>query len=159
MSSNGFLLSLDIDRRACLRVPALVIGCTLLALAAISLSGLAVPGRALAAALTLACGLREFGRVWPGSTGYVSRIHVSAEGRFHLGRAGEPDTLASATLVRRWLLPGFAVGLVFIGEGGQRSEALLFRDLLPPDVWRRLQVRLRHASHPVSGLVSGPVSG
>jgi hypothetical protein len=56
-------------------------------------------------------------------------------------------------------LPGFAVGLDFIGEGGERGEALLFRDLLPPDVWRRLQVRLQHASHPISGLVSGLVNG
>jgi len=149
MSSNGFLLSLDIDRRACRRIPVLVIGCTLLALSAVSLSGLALPLRSLAGGLTLACGLWEFGRVWPGSTGYVSRIHVSAVGQFLLGRAGEARTPAPVTVAQWWVLSGFAVGLVFIGETGQRGEALLFRDLLPPGVWRRLQVRLRHANLPV----------
>ena len=154
MSSNGFLLSLDIDRRACRRVPALVIGYTLLALTAVSLSGLALPGRTLAAVLTVACGLWQFGRAWPGSRGHVSRIHVSAEGRFLLGRTGEPHTLTPATVAQWWVLPGLAVGLVFIGEAGQRGEALLFRDLLPPDVWRRLQVRLRHPGLRVGGLAS-----
>lgn len=156
MSFNGFLLSLDIDRHSCRRVPALVIGSTLLALTAVGLSGLAMPGRTLAAALTVTCGLWQFRRTWPGSRGHVSRIHVSAEGQFLLGRTGEPCRLASATVAQWWVMPGLAVGLVFIGEAGQRGEALLFRDLLPPDVWRRLQVRLRHPGLPVSGPASLP---
>ena len=158
MSSSGFLLSLDIDRCACRRVSALVLCGTVLALVAVSLSGLAWQPRTLVATVTLACGLWEFRRAWPGSAGHVSRIQVSAEGQFLLGRAGgEQQALAPATLVHWWLLPGLAVGLAFVGTAGQRGQAILFRDQVPPDVWRRFQVRLRHGGDPFSGPLSGPV--
>ena len=151
MSSSGFLLSLDIDRRACRRVPALVFCGALLALTAVSLSGLAWQPRALAAALILACGLRELLRTWPGAPRSVTRIQVAPDGRFLLGIAREPPTLmpaiwVPAALVHWWVLPGLAVGLAFVGKEGQRRQAILFRDRLAPDVWRRLLVRLRHAS-------------
>ena len=146
MSSSGFLLSLDIDRRACRRVPALVFCGALLALTAVSLSGLAWQPRALAAALILACGLWELLRAWPGAPPYVTRIQVAPDGRFLLGIAREPPALLPAALVHWWVLPGLAVGLAFVGKEGQRRHAILFRDRLAPDVWRRLLVRLRHAS-------------
>ncbi len=155
MSSSGFLLSLDIDRRACRRVSALVFCCAVLSLVAVSLSGLAWQPRTLLATVTLACGLWEFRRAWPGSAGHLGRIQVSAEGQFLLGRAGEPQALAPATLVHWWLFPGLAVGLAFIDTAGQRGQAILFRDQLPPDMWRRLQVRLRHGSDPFSGTFRG----
>jgi len=151
MSSSGFLLSLDIDRRACRRVPALVFCGALLALTAVSLSGLAWQPRALAAALILACGLWELLRAWPGAPRYVTRIKVAPDGQFLVGIAREPPTLmpailVPATLVHWWVLPGLAVGLAFVGKEGQRRQAILFRDRLAPDVWRRLLVRLRHGS-------------
>lgn len=144
LSSSGFLLSLDIDRPACRRVPALIVCGALLALAAVSLSGLAWQPRALAAALILACGLWELQRAWPGSPRYVNRIQVAPDGRFLLGIAREPQALVPATVVHWWVLPGFAIGLAFVGKDGQRGQAILFRDRLPADVWRRLHVRLRH---------------
>ena len=156
MSSSGFLLSLDIDRRACRRVPVLIFCGVLLALTAVSLSGLAWQPRALVAALILACGLWELLRAWPGAPRYVTRIQVAPDGRFLLGIAREPPTLEPATLlpatlVHWWVLPGLAIGLAFVGKEGQRVQAILFRDGLAPDVWRRLLVRLRHGSGHGSG--------
>jgi hypothetical protein len=150
MSSNGFLLSLDIDRRACRRVSAVVFSVALLALVTASLSDLACKVRTVIATATLACGLWESWRTWPGSRCYVTRIHLSGAGNFLLGRAGEPQVLAPASLIHWWVLPGFAVGLAFMGRSGQRGQAILFRDQLPPSVWRRLQVRLRHGVEPDS---------
>jgi hypothetical protein len=151
MSSSSFLLSLDIDRRACRRVPALIFCGVLLALTAVSLSGLAWQPRALVAALILACGLWELLRSWPGAPRYVTRIQVAPDGRFLLGTGRESPTLLPATplpatLVHWWVLPGLAIGLAFVGKEGQRGQAILFRDRLAPDVWRRLLVRLRHGS-------------
>ena len=146
MSSSVFLLSLDIDRCVCRRVPVLVFCCTLLALTAVNLSGLVWQLRALAAALILASGLWELKRAWPGSPGFVTRIQVAPDGRFLLGMAREPLTLVPATLRHYWVLPGIVIGLAFVGRDGRRGQALLFRDRLAPDVWRRLQVRLRHGS-------------
>ena len=146
MSSSGFLLSLDIDRCACRRVPALIFCGLLLALIGVSLSGLAWPLRSGAAVLVLAGALRELQRAWPGSPRYVTRIRVATDGRFFLASPREPQTLVPVTVTHWWLLPGWAIGLAFVGEDGRRAEALLFRDRLGPDVWRRLRVRLRHGS-------------
>jgi hypothetical protein len=146
MSSSGFLLSLAIDRRACRRVPALIICGLLLALTAVRASGLPGQSQALVAALILACGLWELLRAWPGAPRYVTRIQVAPDGRFLLGTGREPPALEPATLVHWWILPGFAVGLAFVGKEGQRGQAILFRDRLAPALWRRLLVRLRHGS-------------
>ena len=146
MSSNGFLLSLDIDRRGSWRVVALA-GCvTILALTGVSLSGLPWQPRVLAATLVLACGWWEAWRAAPISPRYVTRIHVSMAGQFFLSRAGLPESLVPATVAQWWAVPGLAIGLVFLGQPGYQAHALVFRDQLPPDVWRRLQVRLRHRS-------------
>ena len=78
---------------------------------------------------------------------------MAADGRFCLGTAREPQALAAASVVHWWVLPGIAMGLAFLGDGGQRAGVLLFRDLLPSHTWRRLQVALRHGS--LSQLASG----
>lgn len=152
MSSNGFLLSLDIDRRGCWRVVVLG-GCvTLLALIGVSLGFPAGQHRVLAVLLVLAGGLWEVWRAWPGCQGYAARIHLSVAGQFSLGRAGEPEALVTAALARWWAVPGLVIGLGFVCQSGRPAQALLFRDQVPPDVWRRLQVRLRHGSDPAAPL-------
>ena len=148
MSSNGFLLSLDIDRRRCWRVAGLV-GCvTFLALMGGTLGFPAGQPRVLAALLVLGGGLWEAGRAWPGCQGYVARIHLSLAGQFSLGRVGGAEALELATVTQWWLLPKLAIGLGFTCQSGQQAQAIVFRDELSPDVWRRLQVRLRHGSDP-----------
>ncbi len=148
MSFNGFLLNLDIDRRGCWRVAALV-GCvTFLALMGVSLGFPAGQPRVLAALLVLGGGLWEAGRAWPGCHGYVARIHLSVAGQFSVGRAGGAEALELATVAQWWLLPRFAIGLGFACQSGQQARAIVFCDELSPDVWRRLQVRLRHGSDP-----------
>jgi hypothetical protein len=46
---------------------------------------------------------------------------------------------------------------VFAGDPAGRAEVILFRDRVPPDAWRRLAVRLRHASG--AGSSEAAVSG
>ena len=151
MSSNGFLHSLDIDRRACRRVPALVVCSLLLALTAVSLSGLPWLPRGLRAGLLLASTLRELHRAWPGSPRGVSHIQIAPDGRFSLACGRGSLVLVPATVLHWWILAGFAMGVAWVGTDGRWSQALLFRDRLAPDVWRRLLVRLRHGPAHCSG--------
>ena len=146
MSSSGFLLSLDIDRQNCRRVPVLIFFGTCLALAAVNLSDLALQSRALAVVLVLACASWEVRAAWPGCPAFVSRILVTTDGRFFLGIVRSAPSLVPATVAHWWVLPRLATGLVFVGPDGQRWLAVVFRDRLAPDDWRRLQVRLRHGS-------------
>ncbi|MSR08808.1 MAG: hypothetical protein EXR82_04655 [Gammaproteobacteria bacterium] len=154
MSSNGFLLSLDIDRRGCWRVAALVGCATLLALIGVNLGFPAGQPRALAALLVLAGGLWEAWRAWPGHRGNAARVNLSVAGQFSVSRAGEPETLELATVVRWWVLPGLAIGLGFRCQSGRLGQVIVFSDQLPADGWRRLQVRLRHDSAPAAPLTA-----
>ncbi|MBL8201948.1 MAG: hypothetical protein JNK40_13360 [Chromatiales bacterium] len=145
MSSSGFSPSLAIDRPGCHRVQALILCTSLLALGALGYGGLPGPLQVLAAVLVVGSGLREFRRASPRSPYYVARILVTADGRFLLGLGRDPATLQPAVVVNYWNLPGVAMGLAFAGGEAQRTEVILFRDRVPPDAWRRLTVRLRHA--------------
>lgn len=149
MSSSGFSPSLVIDRPGCRRVQATILCSMLLALAALGYGGLPASLQALAALLVLAGGLVELRRASPRASRYVTRIVVTADGRFLLGLASDPATLLPGAVENCWALPGIAVGLAF-SCGAGRVDAILFRDRIPPDAWRRLAVRLRHAAHPVA---------
>jgi hypothetical protein len=145
MSSSGFSPSLVIDHPRCRRVQALILCATLLAAAALGHGGLTGWLHALALLLVGGGGLRELRRASPRAPRYVARILVTADGRFLLGLARDPDTLLPVIVVHHWTLPGIAVGLAFAGAQMERAEVILFRDRVPRDAWRHLAVRLRHA--------------
>jgi hypothetical protein len=94
----------------------------------------------------LGYGIRELRRASPRALSYVSRMAVTADGCFLLGFARDPGNLVPVAMVHSWRLPGIAVGLAFASDRMGRAEVILFRDLVPSDAWRRLAVRLRHAS-------------
>lgn len=146
MSSSGFSPSLVIDRPGCRRVQALILCSMLLAAAALADGGLAGWPQAVALLLVGGGGLCGLRRASPRAPRYVARILVTVDGHFLLGLAGNPGALVPASVVRHWSLPGIAVGLAFAGDQALRAEAILFRDRVPPDTWRRLAVRLRHAA-------------
>ncbi len=153
-SSNGYLRILDIDRSSCRRVPLLILGSVVLAIAGLGLSGLHWRLLAPALCLVLVSGLHELRRAWPGSPRCVTSIRIWPDGRFVVGFGRQPQalgsvslesvTLESVTLAHSWTIPGFALGLAFVCPDRRRCQALLFRDQLPPDVWRRLRLRLRY---------------
>ena len=116
----------------------------LLALAALGYAGLPGHLQAVAVSLVLGGGLLELRAASPRSPRYVARLRVTAEGRFLLGLARDPDCLVPMAVVSCWTLPGIAVGLAFTGADATRANAILFRDRVPADAWRRLAVRLRH---------------
>ncbi len=146
MSSSAFSPSLVIDRPGCRRAQALVLCSVLLALAGIGSGGVTGWPQAIAMLLVAAGGVFELRRASPRSPRFVTRIVVTADGGFLLGRARDPDpaSLAPAVLRNCWLLRGVAVGLAFSDGAGERVDLILFRDRVPPDSWRRLAVRLRH---------------
>jgi hypothetical protein len=116
------------------------------ALAALGYGGLPPWPRALAVLFVLGYGIRELQRASPRAPSYVSRMVVTADGCFLLGLARDPGNPVPAAMAHSWRLPGIAVGLAFAGDRTGRAEVILFRDRVPPDAWRRLAVRLRHAS-------------
>jgi hypothetical protein len=120
----------------------------LLSLAALGYGGL--PGWLLALAVLLVAGggALELRRASPRAPRCVTRIVVTADGRFLLGLARDPAALVPAAVEHCWGLCGVAVGLVFSCAGTGRVDAILFRDRIPPDTWRRLAVRLRHTVRP-----------
>lgn len=143
-SSSGFSQILEIDRSSCRWVPVLIFSSTILAAVALCLSGL--PWRLLAPALmvVLITGWYELRSAWPGSARCVTSIRIWPDGQFAVGLGPAPQTLDSVTLIHSWTLPGVAVGLAFLSQDRRRSQALLFRDQLPSQVWRLLRVRLRY---------------
>ena len=143
-SSNGYSRILDIDRSACRRVPLLVFCNIILAVVGLCLSGLDWWLLAPALLLVLCLGLHALLSAWPGSAQCVTSIRIWPDGQFAVGLGPAPQTLESVTLTHSWTIPGFALGLAFIGEDRGRSQALLFRDRLPSQVWRLLRVRLRY---------------
>lgn len=143
MSSSGFSLSPDIERPGCHRVQGLIACGMFLALAALAGGGLPGPWAAVVAALIVGAGYCHLKRASPRHPAYVVRIRVRGDGGFQIAVAGNPDVLVPAGVKRHWMLPGVAVGLVFAGEQAGDRQALLFRDRVPPDSWRRLAVCLR----------------
>jgi hypothetical protein len=150
MSSSGFSSSLVIDRPGCRRTQGLILCSMLLALAALGYGGLPAALQAVAMAFVAAGGAFELRRVSPHAPRCVTRIVVTTDGHFLLGLAGDPATLVPAAVENCWALRGIAVGLAFSCGGAGRVDALLFRDRVSPDAWRRLAVRLRHAVGPVT---------
>jgi len=144
-SSSGFSRTLVIDHTRCRRVPALIACSILLALAALGFGGLPPLESAFTGLLILAYGLRELRNASPRAPRYVSRLEVAPDGRYFLVFAGEPGKLVPVVVVSTWTLPGIAVGLAFAGKPAGRAELIVFRDRVPPDAWRHLAVRLRHA--------------
>ncbi|MEO8445586.1 MAG: hypothetical protein ABI567_11330 [Gammaproteobacteria bacterium] len=143
-SSNGFLPTLAIDRRHCWRLPALITGCTLLALTAILLGSHQQLVRLFGVLLVLGYGARELQRASPRSRRYINCIEVTGQGTFLLSAAGATTPVACARAESHWLLPG-AAGISFRDAAGRRAgQVVLFRDRHGPDEWRRLLVRLRH---------------
>ncbi len=118
----------------------------MLALVALGYGGLPPLPRAFATMLVGFYGYLELRRAGPRAPRYVSRIVVTGDGCFQLGFAREPGNLVPVTVVSFWRLPAIAVGLAFAGGPTQHAQVILFRDRLPPDTWRHLAVRLRHAS-------------
>ena len=143
-SSSGYSRILDIDRSACRRVPVLVFCSIILAVVGLCLSGLdwwlLAPGLLFVATT----GCYEWLAAWPGSARCVTSIRVWPDGQFAVGLGPAPHTLESVTLTRSWTIPGFALGLAFVGHDRRRSQSILFRDQLPSQVWRLLRVRLRY---------------
>lgn len=150
MSSSGFSPSLVIDRPGCRRVQALILCSMLLALAALGYGGLAGWLQAVAVLLVAGGGTFELRRASPRAPRWVTRIVVTADGRFLLGLARDPATLVPAVVENCWVLRGIAVGLAFSCVGAERVDAILFRDRVPPHTWRRLAVRVRHAGRPAA---------
>lgn len=148
MSSSGFSPSLVIDRPGCRRVQGLILCSMLLALAALGYGGLPAGLQALAAVFIAAGGAFELRRASPHAPRCIRRIVVTTDGRFLLGLARDPATLVPAAVENCWALRGIAVGLAFSCGGAERVDAILFRDRVPPDAWRRLAVRLRHVIRP-----------
>jgi hypothetical protein len=144
-SSSGYSRILDIDRSSCRRVPMLIFCSVILAVVGLGLSGLEWRWLAPALLLVLVTGLRELLSAWPGSARCVTSIRIWPDGQFAVGLGKAPQTLESVTLIHSWAIPGFALGLAFVGQDRHRYQALLFRDQLPCQVWRRLCVRLRYA--------------
>lgn len=144
MSSSGFSPSLVIDHAGCRRVQALILCAMLLALAALAYGGLPGGLQALATLLVAVGGFIELRRASPRASRRVSRILVTPDGAFLLGRAGDPAALVPAALGHCWELRGIAVGATFYCGRAERVDVILFRDQVPPDTWRRLAVRLRH---------------
>ena len=168
-SSNGYLRILDIDRSSCRRVPLLIFCSFSLAVVGLGLSGLDWRLLAPALLLVLILGLHELRSAWPGSARFVTSIRLWPDGRFVVGLGQAPQALLSVTLAHSWTIPGFALGLAFVCQDRRRYQALLFRDQLPPEVWRRLHLRLRYPGGQASGIhvesrqalrcITGPESG
>lgn len=148
MSSSAFSPSLVIDRPWCRRAQALILCSVLLALAGIGSGGVTGWPQAIAVLLVAAGGAFELRRASPHAPRFVTRIVVMADGRFLLGLARDPASLAPAVVQNRWVLRGMVVGLAFSCGEGERVDLILFRDRVPPDSWRRLAVRLRHDLRP-----------
>ncbi len=168
-SSNGFLRILDIDRSSCRRLPLLIFCSFSLAVLGLGLSGLDWWLLAPGFSLVLFIGLHELRSAWPGSAGFVTSLRVWPDGRFAVGLGPAPQALLPVSLVHSWTIPGFAVGLALLSQNRHRCQALLFRDQLPPEVWRRLHLRLRYPGGQASGIhvesrqalrcITGPRSG
>ena len=168
-SSNGFLRILDIDRSSCRRLPPLIFCSLSFAVVGLGLSGLEWWLLAPGFSLVLIIGLHELRCAWPGSAGFVTSIRVWPDGRFAVGLGRSPQAILSVTLVHSWTIPGFAVGLAMVSQDRRRCQALLFRDQLPPEVWRRLRLRLRYPGGQARGnhvesrqalrCITGPPSG
>lgn len=137
MWSNGFSITLEIRRGWS---PLLL----LLVLAPLPAAALALALANLPAGLSwagLLGTLREAWHATPWWPGFVHRLQVDPTGRIRLwNRRGEglPAALAGA-----WIFPGgHLVGLDLRGPGG-RSRVVLLRADFPPDLFRRLLVRIR----------------
>ena len=116
----------------------------MLSVVGLCLSGLEWWLLAPALLLVLGTGLHELLSAWPGAARCVTSIRIWPDGQFVVGLGPAPQTLESVTLTHAWTIPGFALGLAFIDQNRRRSQALLFRDQLPSQVWRLLRVRLRY---------------
>jgi hypothetical protein len=131
------------DQRRTRRVQVFICCGVLLALAAIALSSLSGPLQTLATFLMLVNGGQQLYRAWPGSRGYLCQLQVTSEGRLLCGFAPEPEVLLPGSVRHWWTVCDRVAGLVVDREHGRSSRAILFRDLLPPDQWRRLNLCLR----------------
>jgi len=148
-SSRAFLPSPVIEVAGSCRIR-LGICCGIgLALAAISLATLSWPLRVLVICLVLLNGLWELWCVWPGVNGALRRLRVTDDGRLMCGFAPDTGVLVAATVRHWWTVGDRVTGLVVERHGKRCSRAILFRDLLAPDQWRRLNVCLRFTrAHP-----------
>lgn len=144
MCSNGFLLTLDIERSACRRTACLILCLALAALVAVARCDLP-PGVALATAcVTVAAGIGEVRRQWPASPHFVVRVLLAPEtATLVTGRRGRP-VITPTVLVGSWVLGDRVAGLAFRAPDGGRHAVIVFRDRLPAPLWRRLRVRLRY---------------
>jgi hypothetical protein len=148
MSSSGFSPSLVIDRPGCRRVQGLILCSMVFAIAGIGFGGLPAALQALAVGLIGAGGAFELHRASPHASRCITRIVVTADGRFLVGLARDPAALLPAAVENCWAWRGIAVGLAFTCGGAGRVDTILFRDRVPADAWRRLAVHLRHGVHP-----------
>jgi len=138
------LLTLDIERSACWRTALLILCLALAALVALARCDLP-PGLALAMAfVTVAVGLCGIRRHLPASPHFVGRILLAADtASVVTGRRGHP-VVTRTVLVGFWVLGDRAAGLAFSSPDGGYHAVIVFRDLLPAPLWRRLRVRLRY---------------
>jgi hypothetical protein len=68
---------------------------------------------------------------------------VTGDGELLCGFRPDPGILVTATVSHWWEVGDRVMGLVVECHGKRCARAMLFRDLVAPDQWRRLNVWLR----------------
>ena len=146
LSSSACLPSLVIDRRGCQRLRIILACLILLSLAGVGYAGLPLHWQAAAGLLVVCAGLSELRHASPHSPHFVGRIALAPGGPCLVWLGAAADAPVPVAVTRFWFLPGIAAGLAFEAADRRRFTAILFRDRVPPDSWRRLAVLLRHPS-------------
>jgi len=93
--------------------------------------------------LIIARGGWDLYRARPGASDALCILRVTETGGLLCGFAPDTGVLVAATVRHSWTIGDRVTGLVVERHDDRRSRVLLFRDLVAPDQWRRLNVFLR----------------
>ncbi len=151
MYSNAYLQTLDIERPACCRTAALILGLSAAGVLALVSSALPLAICLPLVVGTASAGVWEAGRQWPSSPHFVARLRLGPDADCRTSRHGRPDDLTiRREMASFWVLADRIAALEIVASGRHRQFVILQRHQMPPPAWRRLRVRLRFGGPPLT---------